>query len=238
MEAWLVDALAVTGYHGQLDRVFARGQQVTGAAMLVGTVGGGLLGQISLSVPYVVRAVLLLAVFAVAYVVMHDLGFEPRRIAARDLPGEIASNGRAGVEFGWRQPGLRLLILASTIQMGLLRVGVLRLAAVPPRAPRLGRDLDRRSDRRRHRALHDRGKPDRHLRVEVLRPPDDAPARRRGRRDGRRGDRRARFVLLGRAACVPRHDRVCGSREPRPLRRICTRSSRPSSARRSSPSIR
>jgi MFS family permease len=118
MEAWLVDALAVTGFHGMLDRVFARGQQVTGAAMLVGTVGGGLLGQISLSVPYVVRAVLLLAVFGVAYVVMHDLGFEPRRIAARDLPGEIASNARAGVEFGWRQPGLRLLILASTIQTG------------------------------------------------------------------------------------------------------------------------
>jgi hypothetical protein len=69
-------------------------------------------------VPYVVRAVLLLAVFVVAYVVMHDLGFEPRRIAARDLPGEIASNARAGVEFGWRQPGLRLLILASTIQTG------------------------------------------------------------------------------------------------------------------------
>ena len=75
--------------------------------MLVGTIGGGLLGQIALSVPYVARAVLLLAVFAVAYVVMHDLGFEPRTIAVRDLPGEIASNGRAGVEFGWRQPGLR-----------------------------------------------------------------------------------------------------------------------------------
>src|SRR6478672_3624634 len=57
MEAWLVDALAVTGYRGMLDRVFARGQQVTGAAMLVGTVSGGLLGQLGLSVPYVVRAV-------------------------------------------------------------------------------------------------------------------------------------------------------------------------------------
>jgi len=86
--------------------------------MLAGTVGGGVLGQISLSVPYLVRAALLLAVFVVAYVVMHDLGFEPRRIAARDLPGEIAGNARAGVEFGWRQPGLRFLILASTIQTG------------------------------------------------------------------------------------------------------------------------
>ncbi len=51
MEAWLVDALAATGYRGLLDRVFARGQQITGAAMLVGTVGGGLLGQIDLSLP-------------------------------------------------------------------------------------------------------------------------------------------------------------------------------------------
>jgi MFS family permease len=118
MEAWLVDALAVTGYHGLLDRVFARGQQVTGTAMIVGTIGGGLLGQIDLSVPYIVRALLLVAVFAVAYVVMHDLGFEPRTIAARDLPGEIAGNARAGVEFGWRQRGLRLLMLASMIQMG------------------------------------------------------------------------------------------------------------------------
>ena len=136
MEAWLVDALAATGYEGLLDRVFARGQQVTGAAMLVGTVGGGLLGQIDLSLPYVVRTVLLLAVFVVAYVVMHDLGFAPRRVAAGELPGEIARNAKAGVEFGWRQPGLRLLMLAGCRADGLLRVGVLRVAAVPARAAR------------------------------------------------------------------------------------------------------
>ena len=118
MEAWLVDALHATGYRGLLDRVFARGQQVTGAAMLVGTVGGGLLGQIDLSLPYVVRTVLLLAVFGVAYVVMHDLGFEPRHVSAGELPGEIARNAKSGVEFGWRQHNLRLLILASAVQMG------------------------------------------------------------------------------------------------------------------------
>jgi MFS family permease len=118
MEAWLVDALNATGYDGLLDRVFARGQQVTGAAMLIGTIGGGLLGQIDLSLPYVVRTVLLLAVFAVAYFVMHDLGFEPRRVSAGELPGEVARNARAGVEFGWRQRNLRLLILASAVQLG------------------------------------------------------------------------------------------------------------------------
>ena len=118
MEAWLVDALSASGYTGLLDKVFARGQQVTGTAMLVGTVGGGFLGQVDLSLPYVLRAGLLLAVFAIAYVVMHDLGFTPRKVSAADLPGEVTRNARAGVQFGWQQPGLRLLMLASFLQMG------------------------------------------------------------------------------------------------------------------------
>ncbi len=123
MEAWLVDALAATGYRGLLDRVFARGQQITGAAMLVGTVGGGLLGQVDLSLPYVVRSALLAAVFVVAYVVMHDVGFTPRRVTARELPGEVARNARAGVEFGWGQRSLRLLMLAGMLQGGFLMWG-------------------------------------------------------------------------------------------------------------------
>ena len=123
MEAWLVDALAATGYRGLLDRVFARGQQITGAAMLVGTVGGGLLGQINLSIPYLVRSGLLAAVFVVAYVVMHDVGFTPRRVTAGELPGEVARNARAGVEFGWRQRPLRLLMLAGAAQSVFLMWG-------------------------------------------------------------------------------------------------------------------
>ena len=123
MEAWLVDALAATGYRGLLDRVFARGQQITGAAMLVGTVGGGLLGQINLSIPYLVRSGLLAAVFVVAYVVMHDVGFTPRRVTAGELPGEVARNARAGVEFGWRQRPLRLLMLAGAAQSAFLMWG-------------------------------------------------------------------------------------------------------------------
>src|SRR4026208_2598859 len=39
--AWLVDALAETGFKGDLDAVFARGQIATGAAMLTGSVAGG-----------------------------------------------------------------------------------------------------------------------------------------------------------------------------------------------------
>jgi MFS family permease len=118
MEAWLVDALAAARYEGVLDRVFARGQQVTGAAMLVGTIGGGLLGQVDLSIPYLVRSGLLVAVLATAYVVMHDVGFEPRRVPAGRLPAEVVRNGRAGVTFGWGQRPLRLLMLASAVQVG------------------------------------------------------------------------------------------------------------------------
>jgi MFS family permease len=36
VEAWLVDALQATGYEGQLEDVFGRGQVVTGIAMLTG----------------------------------------------------------------------------------------------------------------------------------------------------------------------------------------------------------
>src|SRR4026207_2269905 len=41
VEAWLVDALMATGFTGELESVFARGQIVGGSAMLVGSVAGG-----------------------------------------------------------------------------------------------------------------------------------------------------------------------------------------------------
>jgi MFS family permease len=44
MEAWLVDGVRYHGYSGGLDHVFSRAQLVSGAAMLTGTVGGGLAG--------------------------------------------------------------------------------------------------------------------------------------------------------------------------------------------------
>ena len=77
VEAWLVDALKATGFSGPLDRVFARASMVSGAAMLAGTVTGGLLGSLTLTAPYLVRAALLAALFAMAFFTMHDLGFSP-----------------------------------------------------------------------------------------------------------------------------------------------------------------
>src|SRR3954465_7659805 len=40
VEAWLVDALTATGFTGDLESVFGRGQVVSGTAMLTGSVAG------------------------------------------------------------------------------------------------------------------------------------------------------------------------------------------------------
>src|SRR5882762_8777794 len=74
-EAWLVDALAATGYTGHLDRIFGRAQTVGGVAMLIGTVSGGVIAQATnLGVPYVIRAAMLGVTMVVAIRFMHDLG--------------------------------------------------------------------------------------------------------------------------------------------------------------------
>src|SRR5207247_4602479 len=64
VDAWLVDALKATGYTGPLESVFARGQMVFGAAMLLGTLSGGALGQMNLALPYLVRAGVVVPLFA------------------------------------------------------------------------------------------------------------------------------------------------------------------------------
>ena len=89
VEAWLVDALEATGYDGTLDPIFARSSMVTGAAMVVGTIGGGALGMISLSVPYVVRAAILFVAFVIGWFAMPELGFTPRAMEPSRIPQEM-----------------------------------------------------------------------------------------------------------------------------------------------------
>jgi MFS family permease len=123
VEAWLVDALRETGYEGQLDPIFARGSMVSGAAMLIGSVGGGLLGVIDLAWPYVLRAGLLGAAFVVGFKVMHDIGFTPRATTLADLPDELRHVLRASLTFGWNKRSLRLLMLVSVFQSAFLMWG-------------------------------------------------------------------------------------------------------------------
>jgi MFS family permease len=123
VEAWVVDALDAAGYDQPLDRVMARGALVSSAAMLVGTVAGGLLGGLNLVFPYVVRAGLLLVVFGIAFLTMHDIGFTVRPLVLRDVPAEMARVGRESLRFGWSVPRARLAILAGAMPAVFLEWG-------------------------------------------------------------------------------------------------------------------
>lgn len=116
VEAWLVDALEFTGFDGSLDKVFARGSIISGGAMLIGTVGGGFIGTIDLGWPYIIRAVLLAVVFIVAFVSMHDLGYQSRSLSLATLPGEMNSILRASIQHGWAKQPVRLLMIVYFIQ--------------------------------------------------------------------------------------------------------------------------
>jgi MFS family permease len=123
VEAWLVDALRATGYQGLLDGVFARGSMVSGAAMIVGSVGGGVLGNLDLAWPFLVRAALLAAVFVVGLVAMHDVGFSPRTTGLAAMPTEMGRVLQASLQFGWRSRPVRLLMIVSLFHGGFMMWG-------------------------------------------------------------------------------------------------------------------
>ena len=116
-EAWLVDALAATGFTGHLEHVFGRAQTATGAAMLIGTVAGGAIAQVTnLGVPYILRAVMLGVTMIVALVYMRDIGFTPRRDIG---PVQAVRNVvRGSIDSGFRNPPVRWLMLAIPFTAG------------------------------------------------------------------------------------------------------------------------
>ncbi|HEX2467946.1 MAG TPA: MFS transporter [Solirubrobacterales bacterium] len=127
-EAWLVDALDATGAEGPLEPVLARGQVITGVGMLTGSIGGGYLAQVfSLGFPFVVRAMVLAVMFVVALTMMHDVGFTPKR-EGRPL-AQIRNIAANSIEYGWRVPAVKYLMLAATFTGG---VGIYVFYALQP----------------------------------------------------------------------------------------------------------
>jgi len=116
-EAWLVDALKFTGFKGNLESVFARGQIVAGAAMLSGSVLGGLVAQwTNLGVPYLLRGLALVVTFVVAFAYMRDWGFVPR---SGKHPGrEMGQVVRASVRYGLGNRPVRWMMLAAPFTFG------------------------------------------------------------------------------------------------------------------------
>jgi MFS family permease len=128
VEAWLVDALTATGYEGRLETVFGRGQMVTGAGMLGGSVAGGFIAeQISLGTPFVLRAAILVVMFIAAFRLMHDVGFTPDK-GSRPLTEmrKIAANS---IEYGWRVPAVKWLMVEALFTGG---VGIYAFYALQP----------------------------------------------------------------------------------------------------------
>jgi MFS family permease len=117
VEAWLVDALRFAGYEGGLEAVLGRGLMVQGAAMLLGSVAGGVVAQATdLGVPFLLRVGVLVAMFLVAFWLMHDVGFTPER-SAHPLRATRAVLS-ASIESGLKNPPVRYVMLAAPFSSG------------------------------------------------------------------------------------------------------------------------
>ena len=128
VDAWLVDALTATGYSGSLESVFGRAQIVGGVAMLSGSVLGGVIAQFTdLGVPFLVRAAVLVVMFVVAALLMHDIGFTPDR--SENPLQATRTVFRASVRYGLGNPPVRWLMLASPFTAG---VGIYVFYALQP----------------------------------------------------------------------------------------------------------
>jgi MFS family permease len=127
-EAWLVDALEATGFEGNLETVFGRGQTIAGVAMLIGSVAGGIVAQMtSLGVPYILRVIMLLVAFGAAFFLMHDLGFKPKTgLSTVEAVKDVA---RGSIDGGLRNRPVRWMMLAAPFTGG---VGFYAFYAMQP----------------------------------------------------------------------------------------------------------
>lgn len=115
VEAWLVDALKATGYAKELDGVFSKGSMVSNIAMLVGTTAGGALGTLSLSIPYIVRAIMQLFVFVIAFFLMQDIGYNKKELKLKNIPTEMKRIGKESINYGVKNLSIRYLMIVSFI---------------------------------------------------------------------------------------------------------------------------
>jgi MFS family permease len=122
VQAWLVDALKAHGYKGALDPVFARGEIVEGVAMLGGSVLGGYVAQATnLGVPYVLRAAALALSFVMAFLLMHDVGFTPKRDGGALRQAKSVVTG--AIRYGFANPPVRWVMIASAFTDGVSMYG-------------------------------------------------------------------------------------------------------------------
>jgi len=115
VEAWVVDELQAQGFKDPLDNVFSVSGSLSGITMILGTVAGGFLGQIDLSLPYLARAGSLFLLFILAFSFMKETGFTPKGNADSYLFHfkRIVSDS---FTFGWKNRTMRAFIQISFFQ--------------------------------------------------------------------------------------------------------------------------
>ena len=115
VDAWLVDALTESGYlrdGGTLESVLAQGEIVVGIAMLGGSVAGGAIAQATnLGVPYILRAAALILSFICAFLLMHDVGFTPKK--GKGTIEEVRRVLRGSIDHGLANAPVRWMMLTS-----------------------------------------------------------------------------------------------------------------------------
>ena len=96
--------------------------------MLTGSVAGGFIAQqFSLGAPFVLRAAILAVMFVVAFRLMHDIGFDARA-GGRPL-AEMRRIASASIEYGWRVPAVKWLMVQALFTGG---VGIYAFYALQP----------------------------------------------------------------------------------------------------------
>jgi MFS family permease len=116
-EAWLVDALKATNFKGSLDGVFAKAQIIGGGAMLLGSISGGIIAQLTnLGIPYILRSAVLLINFGMAFILMKDLGFTPTK--PKNPVNEMKNIFNKSIDLGIKNPPVRFIMLTAPFASG------------------------------------------------------------------------------------------------------------------------
>ena len=122
-EAWAVDALRDSGNPYPLETIFADNSFYCGAALLVGSILGGLTATLHMTLPYVLRIALLIVSLRIAYRKVIDSGFVAKASGLREFPGEVRKAVRASLYFGWQEHQARWLLVAAAVQASFLAWG-------------------------------------------------------------------------------------------------------------------
>ena len=89
--------------------------------------GGFIAEAISLGAPFVARGIVLVVMFVVAFRLMHDVGFTPEK-GGRPL-AEMRTIWSNSIEYGWRLPAVKWLMVAALFTGG---VGIYGFYALQP----------------------------------------------------------------------------------------------------------